>query len=420
MRERTILFCSYYFHPKHVTATRNYYLAKMLAEQGVRVHVITNLMSPGIKNALSHLPITIHEVEGLDYRWVLRKMGFKDGITSNRIKPGKFIEWAHAHLLDFPWNITLGEGGGIYYRKAIKLALKIIENDTITHIFSSYRPLADHFIAYQVKQKYSKLIWVADFRDVLWWRIEDPRYQKKWLQKMLLATDYMTTVTDGIGKFWDEISKRNSITLYNGIPEVYKGVDISKSDKFIINYTGKIFTQFQHADYLFKSIREFIEENKISVDELSINYSGIHHEFWNSWMAKEGLLKFSNCQSQTDIESSWYMQKKASINLLLTWCNDSMSGFIHGKFNEYLAARKPIFCLVHGERDKELESIYSNLINSALFYNDSSEVGNMKSFLTKNYKDWKIKPNVELLPEKILDAYAWQIKGKPLLEILNA
>ncbi|MEO5583307.1 MAG: hypothetical protein ABIR66_11485, partial [Saprospiraceae bacterium] len=110
----------------------------------------------------------------------------------------------------------------------------------------------------------------------------------------------------------------------------------------------------------------------------------------------------------------------AQINVLLTWTTTDITGFIHGKYNEYLAARKPILCLVEGKQDIELQSLYSPLDNSIILTNDATNKEKLTKFILYLYQQWKSDHSVPLINEESLKMYDWRLVGKPLLEILES
>ncbi|MEO5583576.1 MAG: hypothetical protein ABIR66_12860, partial [Saprospiraceae bacterium] len=337
-----ILFVSYYYHPQLLTATRNFYLSKMLADQGFEVHILGRAASINEKDIPDG--IRFHGVKAWDYRRLLKVFGFQDGITSTKIKSEKLIEWGHRLLLRYPFNFILGEGGGWYFQKAVREGITLINRHRIQFIYSSYRPITDHGIARNIKKHFPELKWIGDFRDVLWWTKNDSHYQQTWVRKMVYSMDYMTAVTKGIADFWSDIYKKPVRTLYNGLPDItpVKEEIISWKNKFVINYTGRIYTYFQRADILFLALSELIQSNDNFKADVLINYSGINRIHWEAWMNEFRLEQYAQSIDHIPVERAQQFQTLAQINVLLTWTTTDISGFIHGKYNEYLAARKPI------------------------------------------------------------------------------
>lgn len=412
-----ILFISYYSHPQNLTATRNFYLSQLLAEAGHDVHVITS----GYAGTPGSSRVKRHVVNAWDYRKLLIRIGVSEGVTSTFIPPGRWIQWGYKFLLRYPFNKWLGEGGGFYYLKAVKLARDLMGKHDITHVFSSYRPMADHFIAAQIKITSPGITWIGDFRDVLWWEKKDPHYREAWLRQLISGMDHITAVTHGIGAFWGDVFHRSFIAIYNGFPLDRDQLNFTDepSKKFVLNYTGRIYTEFQHADILFQVLKELTTAEADFAGDLSISYSGISSRHWEYWMKKFELLPYSTVQKQVPVMEAWKYQALAQINLLLTWTTPDISGFIHGKFNEYLAMRRPILCLVDGDRDQELETIYAPLTNSLIAYNAAADRQRIKAFIWNHYLQWKSFSRVDELPLTVLEDFQWSKKGLPLLDLIH-
>lgn len=418
--KKSILFISYYHHPHTLTATRNYYLSSLLAELGYEVHVLRKSNSENVQY-IQHPNIQYHIVNAWDYRTVLSTLGIHDGITSQLIKPGRLINWGYKLLLNFPYNLFIGEGGGFYYLAALKRGVQIIKKHNISIIYSSYRPITDHFIASKLKAQNPSLKWIGDFRDVLWWTKEDSNYKKKWITSLIGNMDSITAVTSGIANFWSSVYNKPVYTVYNGLPKITlnKIVPLHWKNKFTINYSGRIYTDFQYADCFFQSICELIEENPSFGQDINLHYSGINNEHWSHWISKFNLMSISEIKNQQPVQIAWNNMAHAQINLLLTWSNKNIKGFIHGKFNEYVAIRNPILCLVEGDRDLELENIYSLLSNSLIVTNKNENKGYIKTYILSMYQEWKNKGEVPLISQAVIESYAWEHKAKPLLDLIG-
>ena len=403
-----------------LTAMRNYYLSQMLSDAGFEVHILTR-PSPDLEKFRMDKPIHFHTVDAWDYRRVLKLLGFPDGVTSSVIRPGKLIEWGFKLLLTYPFNLIFGEGGGWYYRKAIKTGRSIIDKNQISIIYSSYRPITDHFIASRLKKHHPSLYWIGDFRDILWWTRSDRHYQHAWVQNLLLQMDQITAITRGIADFWALIAGRPVTTVYNGLPaiQVDDSVQNKYADRFIINYTGRIYTQFQKADCFFTALHELKNESTDFSSDLLIHYAGINKSTWDQWIKTHQLESNSISEDHQPIHASWQAQNQAQINLLLTWTTPDVWGFIHGKFNEYVAAGRPILCLIEGDRDPELEALYQPFSNSIIVLNQTDQIKAIKKYILDIYQYWKKTGQVPTIAKDIVSSYAWGIKGEPLLKLLQ-
>lgn len=399
-----------------LTATRNFYLARELAVQGNTVHIICKPNESAKKFLLPNQ--YMHEVTALDYRKILTWLGAKDGVTNNLIKRPQFVNKAHQLLLDYPLNKWIAEGGGFYLKKAIAKGKEILSSSKIDFIYSSYRPMSDHFIAQALKKDQPSIRWIGDFRDILWWSKEDTHYQKKWIQELIQDMDFRTAVTQGISTFWKQVTTKDFNTLYNGLPFLAAKSIRQQTTTFEINYTGRIYTEFQRADILFKVLHELIAENKEFGRDLLIRYTGFQYLTWKSWIENYKLERYSHTSFQVNQNTAIQHQNNAGINVLLTWCNDEIQGFIHGKYNEYVLARKPIVCIVEGTLDIELKSKYDRLKNSIIVCNSSEYHSLLKTYIVNHYSNWK-NGKEELISEATLEDYNWNYVARPLLHYID-
>jgi hypothetical protein len=115
--------------------------------------------------------VVTYAIDAFDYRRILRRNN-ETGYLPEQQKSAGWKQWGIKFINTFPVNILLGEGGLFYVNSILKKANTLIRQEKITHIYSSFRPFADHYIAYRLKKKNPSLTWIADFRDL----IIDPHY----------------------------------------------------------------------------------------------------------------------------------------------------------------------------------------------------------------------------------------------------
>src|SRR6187431_2141305 len=164
------LFFLYYYPPVTGTAAkRNYRISNALSSSASSSIILTASEA----NTAVSIPAnaTIKELPVLDYRMWLRRRT-KDGALPESSKKSALAQWVIRLINTFPVNIIAGEGGLIYFINLLAEGKRAIKQDGITHLYSSYRPFADHYAAWWLKKRYPELIWIADFRDL----IIDPHY----------------------------------------------------------------------------------------------------------------------------------------------------------------------------------------------------------------------------------------------------
>lgn len=206
-QQSLLLFISYYFPPIHVNAVvriKNFY--EGFIENGFQIYVITGKFPQQTPRDTSHqkyIPnISFIPLVGI-------RMFLINRILKNHTLP---LSWKRKPLVSFllsvrnriPFNIFFGDGGLLYLIRTFLKGLKWIKKHKITHIFSSFSPITDHFVAFLLKYRYPHLHWVADFRDLPL----DIKSPVKWnrpifqfiFKKMMYHANEIITVSEGLKK----------------------------------------------------------------------------------------------------------------------------------------------------------------------------------------------------------------------------
>ncbi len=366
------------------------------------------------------------ELPTLDYRWLI-----------NRIKGGKsypganftgrwFAPLYHRLKDSFPTNLLLDEGGVYYIWNGYRKGKKLVEEEGIDYLYSSYRPYADHLIAWLLKRQFPHLYWIADFRDA---HIDLNRgnvygvgLQKWFNRKILKRADVVTTVSDGLAKYLSEFH-HNVKTLRNGISPFYQPNGFSPDfleNRFVIAYTGTLYPAQQSADLFFQAVRELMREGKIDDRELLLVYAGRSKSVWNDWVVKWELEKWNRGLNDLSLLQSYSLQQKSQLNLLLTWSGPAFTGVLTGKLYEYLAAGNPTLVLVNGCQDPELEEIIDQTRSGLVAYQRPQELDRIKLFLLQLYANWKKtgSSNQPVAPG-LLTPYRWEVIMPGFLEGLE-
>jgi len=158
-----------------------------------------------------------------------------------------------------------GDGGLLYFIRTYLQGLRWIKKHKITHIFSSFSPITDHFVAYLLKCRYPYLHWIADFRDLPL----DIKSPVKWnhtisqfiFKKMMCNVNEIITVSEGLKK--KLVCFNPHINIYSGcISSVKKNLLTKRPSLFNLNYTGSIYPDSQDLYPLIIVLKELIEEKK--------------------------------------------------------------------------------------------------------------------------------------------------------------
>lgn len=390
---KNLLFLSYYFPPVQVSSSvriRHFYDGfiangysvfvltgkfpkEMAGEQNINssTSIIHYLPLLGLRRLLSNF-ILVHYT--LPFSW--KKKVFLPAILSFRNR--------------IPFNIIIGDGGLIYLGLAYLKAVKWIKAYKITHIFTSFSPMVDHFIAFLLKCTFPHLHWMADFRD-LPIDIKYPHPSNRtmfhyFFTRLLKKADTVITVSRGIA---DALSKFHpKITLYSGCiyqREVQRPTTISTN--FTINYTGSIYPDYQDLSPLIKAILALIEEGKINKNDIFWTYCGLHPLQYEEWLIPYFPGEQINIRAFLPFSEARESQREAAVNLLLTWSTSVQKGILTTKLFEYLAVGKPLLVLTNGILEEEMKRILGGYQTGGYF--QCNEHHRLKIWITAKYKYWK-------------------------------
>jgi len=416
---------AYYFPPMGtVSILRNYHISKYLSKLFDSSFLITikNITIP-LKSELSNDFIEEYRVFNFDYRNLGNLLsGEKENLRekANAGSSSRKVKIIRKFLDSFPTNTLFGEGGLFYIISGTFKGIQLVRKNKITHIYSSFRPIADHVIAYNLKRIFPRLKWIADFRDL---PIDENRNNvflknlQWWFIKTLLKKTYkVITVSDGLNERLKKISE-DSITIRNGIYNLYNIDKTNKYSKFTISYTGSIYPEWQKPNILFKIINELLTEKIISKDNFQLLYVGKDSLIWEKWISEYKLESINSNLGEVPMFESIQIQNKSHINLLLSWAGENLKGILTGKLYEYLATDNPIIAFVNGSKDLELEAIFKELNAGFIFYNN--DMIKSSTVLKKLINDWKNHNKLNFSKnENAIKNYTWEAKTKELLTLL--
>ena len=368
--------------------------------------------------------LSIIYVSTCDYR-TLSKLNANKINCTEAYKSGYIKQFGVKLLNSFPFSFIIGEGGIMYIWSAYRKSKKIIKKDNVSHIYSSYRTMADHFIAYFLKKKYPYLHWTVDFRDLPFDQLYKNYVFKDlqiWiLKKILKRTDLITTFSKGLSIGLKEYAKDNIHILPNGLFKSSKRSElIELSDKFTIQYTGSLFLEERNPVILFKAINELINEGTIDPCKFIIQYAGKDSLKWNIYIKEFKLGRLSIDLGYINSNEAFKLQCKAHINLLLSSSHKDYQGIFTGKFFEYISSGRPILAIINGVKDQELEEVFDKYRLGHLCYINNAGSNSIKEYISKVYKQWHqtgtFKWNVSPL---IAEDFNWEKTGKIWSELIS-
>lgn len=409
------LHIAYHFPPRgFVGAFRNQHIVRELDALSQEQFIITARYKEGMPLPISdNIKQKIHLLPNIDYRLFSRFLPNRKRTANAAIYSTTRKSNLARKLMDsFPTNLIFGEGGIVYIIFGVFKAIHLIKNNQITHLFSYYRSHADHIIAAVIKKIFPQLIWVADFADAP----VDPTidnvfykdFQHRCYRKLLKNANLVTTVSKGHGQLLRKYHTQVHV-LYNGIEKVSFDTPIPMVSKhFTITYTGSLYGK-RDPSALFAVLRDMLAAQKLLASDLRLVYAGKDHHVWERYLKKYQLEAYAETHQHLSQQAAQRLQRASQINLLLSWANPKINGWLTYKLYEYLLADRPILSVVTGSTDQELEEMIGQFNNGLVFYPQKEPIAQMQQFITAHYEVWQVQGHTtNTVSLKGLVHYEWK------------
>lgn len=421
MQKNRILFLAYYAPPVQVTGNiRRFHLLQECKKYFDQIHVVTssNAELMLVDTSLNVPSIYLCKVSTLDIRrlLLLLKKDTSPTVRASRKKNQAFRFFRR--LSDsFPFNLALDDGSLIYMWNAYHEASKIIKTQQITHVFSSFRPVADHIVARLLKYRFPHLIWIADYRDLPVDPIRKntilPSIQHIFQRWLLKPASIVTTVSEGLKRNLDRYHNRLYV-LANALPVSASPTEIQLPPKFRVSYTGSLYPRLQDARSFFRAIQELSIQGVINFDNFELMYAGKDGKLWDKWLATYEILHLGVNKGLLPYTEALKLQRESHLNLMLTWASIESKGILMSKLGAYHAAGRPLMVLINGPKDEELE----RKVAGKLFYSQDPKITAGILKYLKQLQKWDVEGRHEkfvVLIEQI-NGNNWQIEVQQFIE----
>jgi len=310
---------------------------------------------PQLEISPQHLEVVSH----IDLRSLRRIVvsGDKQATVDTRAKRSAFGRQLLQLRKTWPFFYLFDDGGRNYVRKMLKRAKNIIQAENITHLFTSYGPYADHWIAAQLKVAFPHLCWIADFRDPLhnqapfkplW-----PRKQERVNRKILEKANVITAVSKGVAETLSPYHS-NVELLYNGMGPMNEHPLVNLTAGFTMHYTGSLYGRWEAIRLFLQCLKQIIVKNPGNKLDLQFCYYGPDHHACRELIQREKAVEFCQIHETIGMKDSLSLQASSHINLLLSWSHPEQKGILSAKLFEYLSAQRPIFAIIDGPSDPEM------------------------------------------------------------------
>jgi hypothetical protein len=336
-----------------VASLRLYHYAKLFSDHGWNVHVLTcSQKGEKISDEFDFKGITIYHVDWkdpFDFTFKIKNLFLRKVITKGL---SFFIPYLASWWPDLRFRS--------WRKNTIVQANKLIEEEQITHVYSSYSPPSPHMVAYELKKINKDIFWIAEFRDLMSFSHANTsvkkllaklhfRYERKILE---LASD-IVCVSQGHAEFLQEKLGRKVNVLLNGCDfSQYENLETETNSEFTIIYTGNIYLKRNDIQLFLKAIRVLVySQNK----KIKVKFVGTpKSSYLLSNIQKNKLQDHVIFLPKMNHKEVRKIQKSANLLLHFCWNNKLQEGNLTGKIFEYISARVPILSV--GEQN-ELKSI---------------------------------------------------------------
>ena len=321
-------------------------------------------------------------------------------------------------LRTFPFCLFAGEGDLVYIIRQYRKGCKLVQNEGITHLISTYGPWSSILVGYLIAKKFPDLYWIADFRDL-------PHdggpyspffsgFQKMILKKALTNANLITAVSGGLATQLD-LAVAPVKVIYNGIHQ--REIRAEKPlpcDHFILLYAGTYYPNVNDGS-LFELLTDFITGKKVR-----LKYMGNNPQIWKKRIEKYQLGPCSEITPPIPYSHIGKHLKSASVLLITSWASEKSRGILTRKLMDAISVQKPVIMYVHGSSDPFLEEFFRRFQPGLLIFSENKDRQNeIGIFLRTKYTEWKQSgevKNKELTNTKEL---GWTQQLNSLLKIIE-
>jgi hypothetical protein len=295
------------------------------------------------------------------------------------------------------------------------------EHPEIDTVISTGPPHSMHLIGLGLKKRFSKINWVADFRDP-WTQIDfyhellpgkwaDSRHKK--LEKSVLqSADHVITVSNACAEGLQDIAERKVDVVTNGFifPE-FNAQEVQLDKAFTIAHFGSM-PNARNPKALWKALQGAIKINPAIAEHLQLKLVGPVDFQIIEDIKKHQLESNMKLIPSVSHAESLLMQRSAQILLLVANNAGNVKGIITGKFFEYLGAKRPILAIGMADGDLHMAVVETQ---SGQFCDFNDEEA-MMAFILDTFGKF---PEGELHSSSTgLNTYSTQALTKRFLDII--
>jgi glycosyltransferase involved in cell wall biosynthesis len=393
------------------------------AENG-EMPVVDMSLLKDVPAELTILKTPIWEPYQLYKRFIGRKKD--DKINASFLSENKKAGLSEKISIWIRGNFFIPDARKFWIKPSINYLNNYIVKNNIEYIISSGPPHSMHLIALGLKNKFTSLKWVADFRDP-WTNIDF--YDKLMLTKrsnikhhsqelkVLTNADIILSIGKGMSDEFLNIYQKSGGKNLNKFKVISNGFDtddiktndIVKDKKFSIAHIGTL-VKDRNPIVLWKVLKKLTDTRDDFRSQLEIKLVGKVDIFVKEQLENYGLIKFVKKIEYLPHSEVIIEQQKSKVLLLLINNTKNAKDILTGKFFEYMASGSPILAI--GPIDGELADIIKQT-QTGLISNFEDEIT-----LEKNILNLFVNQSIQTNGEEVIK-YSREELTKKLCELLN-
>ena len=353
---KNILIITQSFAPRNAVASIRFTkVAKYLARTGkYYIYVITenaplgepqdDLLKKDIESVKDS--ISIHSINN-------QRLGKKIKVTKGTSSTGSATRfWSPGEKVSMKARIKgryFFHYQKVFTHKAYKIAKKLISNNQIETIITTYGGIGATATGLKLKEKYPHLNWVNDYRDPI--RAKTPALVKVSYKIATKADELCNSITGASSSYFGTNTHPEKFYVITNScdPEDLANITAIPSNNFQICFTGTFYPGKFEADTLCKIISELIAENVIDRSKLKVSIAGKSSHEITKTAEKYRLAEIIEERGFIPRNEALSLQKSSDLLCFFLWNEAESKDIIAGKIMEYTMMDKPIACFIRGE-----------------------------------------------------------------------
>lgn len=373
MTKINLLIISLYYPPiRSVASNRIASFARYLDRSRFNIHVMT-VAAPQDAAGPEPEGVRVHRFPN---RGLLRRAAFT-GST------GRLLHFAKAgfnRLL----SLTVLDEYRDWRDRVVKEGERLIREEGIDVVLSSYSPLACHLAALALKQAHPDLVWIADMRDEMSRNPFQPSWIRRRLakpeQSILRTADAVTTVSRPILDDFRALASREDLALEevrNGYDFELAGQPPTAGKRFVIAYTGTFYGSYTPYPF-FHALERFFSRH--AENDVSVRIVGPQKPV----DLPSGIRSRVSFEPAVPHEQALAIMRQSDL-LLLYHPKTERKGYYSGKLFEYLASLRPVLAAV------DPASVAADLVREAKagYVVDCGDADAIAAGIDRAYRDWQ-------------------------------